>query len=449
MSPRRKEAGGGQDASGEAAAGGTGGRGAAKKGGTPRAPSARSQPRRPPEQFLELAEVLDYVGQVITRGMPGAVWVRAEVASVTDRRHLYLDLVQVGEGGEVAKCRATVWARERYALEAKFRRVTGGGPLTSGLKVLLFVTAEFHPQYGFSLNVLDLSPEYTLGDAALQLEAARAALIAEGVYSLNRALTLPGDYARVAVIAPQEAAGLGDFRRETDALEAAGLVECVYLSATFQGRGAASSLLAAVEGARMAHERTPLDALFVIRGGGAVADLAWLNDLNLARALATFPVPVVTGLGHARDDTLPDEVACVRTDTPSKAAALLVRTVVGGAAQAEADWQAVRRGALSVLAEADAATHWRQDQIRAAAERAVTRAAERSEALLRQILGLTPERTLARGYVRVRRLGQLPRDVTRAADLRAGERIELEFSDGTILAETLTGPAEPQESDQQ
>lgn len=117
---------------------------------------------RPPEQFLELSELLAYVGQVVARGLPGAVWVRAEIASVTDRRHLYLDLVQAAEDGEVAKCRATVWARERFSLEGKFRRATGG-TLTAGLKVLLFAEATFHEQYGFSLNVLDVAPEFTLG----------------------------------------------------------------------------------------------------------------------------------------------------------------------------------------------------------------------------------------------------------------------------------------------
>ena len=288
---------------------------------------------RPPEQFLELSELLAYVGQVVARGLPGAVWVRAEIASVTDRRHLYLDLVQAAEDGEVAKCRATVWARERFSLEGKFRRATGG-TLTAGLKVLLFAEATFHEQYGFSLNVLDVAPEFTLGDAALRLAEHRETLVREGVYGLNRLLAAPEDFGRFAVIAPREAAGLGDFRREIDPLEAAGVLRPVYLEATFQGRDAAPSLLRAAEEARALHEQEPLDALVVLRGGGAVTDLAWLNDLAFARALATFPAPVITGLGHARDDTLPDEVAFARMDTPSKAAALIVRTVAGAAAQA-------------------------------------------------------------------------------------------------------------------
>ncbi|SEJ58931.1 Exodeoxyribonuclease VII large subunit [Deinococcus reticulitermitis] len=405
--------------------------------GAPRKRRGRkeAEPTRPPEQFLELAELLDYVGQVIARGVPGGVWVRAEIASVTDRRHLYLDLVQLGEEGEVAKCRATVWARERFALESKFRRATGGGGLTAGLKVLLFGTAEFHPQYGFSFNILDLAPEYTVGDAALRLESMRAALLAEGVYGLNRALPEPADYARVAVIAPREAAGLGDFRREADPLAAAGLVEFHYFEATFQGREAAASLRRAVEEARALHAEAPLDALFVIRGGGAVTDLAWLNDLDFARALATFPVPVVTGLGHARDDTLPDEVACVRTDTPSKAAARLVGTVVGAAAQVQEAVRTVRTQAARVLVDAEAGTEWTFDRLRSAAGRTVERAASEVDGLMRQALGLTPQRTLARGYALVRSEAGVP--VTRAAAVAQGDTLSLQFADGELDVRAL------------
>lgn len=388
---------------------------------------------RPPEQFLDLVDVLGYVEQVIARGVPGAVWVRAEIASLTDRRHLYLDLVQLEGGAEVAKCRATVWARERFALEGKFRRATGGGGLTAGLKVLLFCTAEFHAQYGFSLNVLDVAPEFTVGDAALRLDALRETLVREGVYGLNRALPAPADFARVAVISPREAAGLGDFRREVDALEAAGVVEFVYLEATFQGAAASESLTAAIAEAQAAHEDGPLDALVVIRGGGAVTDLAWLNDLAVTRALATFPAPVITGLGHARDDTLPDEVAHTRTDTPSKAAALIVRTVAAAAARAGEDARRIRAHGREVLVSTGADTRRTQDRLRTAARRQADTARLNTDALMRQALGLTPERTLARGYALVRDEAGTP--VTRAAGVEPGARLRLEFADGSVSVE--------------
>lgn len=389
----------------------------------------KSTATRPPEHFLELSELLVYVGQVIARGVPGAVWVRAEVASVTDRRHLYLDLVQLGEDGELAKCRATVWARERFSLEGKFRKATGG-TITAGLKVLLFCTAQFHEQYGFSLNVLDIAPEFTLGDAALRLDTLRERLVREGVYGLNRLLPFPEDFARVAVISPREAAGLGDFRRETDPLEQAGVIQFTYLEATFQGREASSSLSEAIQGARELHERHPLDALVVIRGGGAVTDLAWLNDLEVARAIATFPAPVITGLGHARDDTILDEVAHTRTDTPSKAAHLIVRTVAQAAAQAQENARSIRTYAARTLVEADAQALWARDRILNAAQRLAEAAHHNVDALMKQALGLTPERTLKRGYALVR--GQAGEIITHAAQVQDNERLTLEFQDGTV-----------------
>ncbi|MFC6592001.1 exodeoxyribonuclease VII large subunit [Deinococcus lacus] len=401
---------------------------------TPRKPAAA----RPPEQFLELADVLDYVAQVLARGLPGAVWVRAEIASVTDRRHLYLELIQHESGAETAKCRATLWASERYALEARFRAVTGGG-LAAGMTVLIFATAEFHPQYGFSLHIVDLAPEYTVGEAAAQLEARRAELVAAGIYSQNRSLPPPSDYARIAVIAPKEAAGLGDFRRELDPLVAAGVLDMQLLPATFQG----ALLLPACRGRQ--RRRTPYTSRprwtpWWLSGGGSVTDLAWLNDTEFARALATFPVPVLTGLGHARDTTLPDEVACLRTDTPSKAAALIVRQIVQAAAQAEQDYQTVAAAARAEWVDAQAGLLWLWDRAQSAASRQVEEAQQQVTALMRQAVGLSPRHTLERGYVLARRVeGGAP--VIRAAELRPGETLDLEFQDGTLRVEVKGEPA--------
>ncbi len=347
---------------------------------------------RAPESFLELADLLGYVSQVVTRGIPGAVWVRAELSSVTDRRHLYLDVVQSEDGQEVAKARATLWARERYSLEGKFRKATGGG-LRAGMKVLLFVTAEFHPQYGFSLHILDIAPEFTVGDQAIKLENIRRVLDAEGLLERNRRLPAPDDYRRVAVIAPRQAAGLGDFQREADRLQVAGVVEFVYLPATFQGREAPSSLMAALSGALLVHAEEALDALVIIRGGGAQADLAWLNDLELARMVARFPVPVITGIGHARDDSILDELACIRTDTPSKAAALIVNTAAAAAGTALEAYRLIRGAAREVLGRAESTSTWLHARVLRAAQGRLSTEAERLDNTMRGILGLTPART--------------------------------------------------------
>ncbi|MGY2892615.1 exodeoxyribonuclease VII large subunit [Deinococcus sp. UYEF24] len=384
---------------------------------------------RAPESFLELSDLLGYVGQVVNRGIPGAVWVRCELSSVTDRRHLYLDVVQSEDGQEVAKARATLWARERYSLEGKFRKATGGG-LRSGMKVLLYVTAEFHPQYGFSLHILDLSPEFTVGDQAIKLDNIRRVLDQEGLLERNRSLPPPGDFSRVAVISPRQAAGLEDFVREADRLQAAGATEFVYLPATFQGREAPASLISALSAALLAHLEAPLDALVIIRGGGAQTDLAWLNDLELARMVARFPVPVMTGIGHARDDSILDEVACIRSDTPSKAAAYVVNTVAAAAGAALADYRQIRATGREALREAERASGWINDRVFRAARGRLNSEAERLDQTMRGVVGLTPQRTLSRGYALVRGAGG--QVVTRAAQIGAGDALSLEFVDGQV-----------------
>lgn len=384
---------------------------------------------RAPESFLELSDLLGYVGQVVNRGIPGAVWVRAELASVTDRRHLYLDVVQSEDGQEVAKARATLWARERYSLEGKFRRATGGG-LRSGMKVLLYVTAEFHPQYGFSLHILDLSPEFTVGDQAIKLDNIRRVLEQEGLLERNRSLPAPGDFSRVAVVSPRQAAGLEDFVREADRLQAAGATEFVYLPATFQGREAPASLISALSAALLAHLEAPLDALVIIRGGGAQTDLSWLNDLELARMVARFPVPVITGIGHARDDSILDEIACIRSDTPSKAAAYVVNTVAAAAGAALADYRQIRATGREALREAERASVWINGRVLRAAQGQVKSEAERLDQTMRGVVGLTPQRTLSRGYALVR--GASGQVVTRAAQIGAGDPLSLEFVDGQV-----------------
>lgn len=387
-------------------------------------------PSAVPQTTLNLRDLLFYVEQVLSRGIPGAVWVRAEIASLTDRRHLYLDLVQVGEDGrEVAKCRATLWARERFALEAKFRRATGG-VLMAGMSVLLFVTAEFHPQYGFSLHILDASPEFTLGDAALRLDELRKTLSREKLLDKNRSLPTPQDFTRLLVLSPVKAAGLGDFRGELDRLQGAGVLDVEYFEATFQGVAAEASLLSALARARDAHADEPADALVILRGGGASLDLAWLNSEALARAVAAFPAPVITGIGHARDDTILDELANVRTDTPSKAAAYIALSIMERAQETLGAYQTIRLLSRDVLLQAESSTERLNERLHRAARTTLDAAAASLDATMRQVLGLTPERTLARGYALVRNAaGEV---VTRAGQVSAGETLELSFGDSAV-----------------
>lgn len=380
------------------------------------------------QPFLQLAELLDYTRQVLERGVPGAVWVRADIAQATRKRHLYLELVQRGGGRDLAKCRATCWYEERMALERKFTEATGQ-TLGAGQAVMLFVTPEFHSLYGFSLNVLDIAPEYTRGEMETRLDAIRARLREDGLYDLARRHALPSDLHRVLVVAPARAAGLGDFKREARRLSGAGVCQFVYLHATFQGADTERSLLSALAQAQDAHQQQPADALIVLRGGGAATDLEQLNSEALAAALARFPAPVLTAIGHARDRTLPDEVATHAFDTPSKAAAWVLGTV---AAATERTQGHLRQIAMSA-AEAAELSRARADRglsrCIGAAGRATARERERLAGLMRTVVGLSPQQTLGRGYALASRGGT---PIVSAEAARKATEFTLTFADGPV-----------------
>ena len=194
---------------------------------------------------------------------------------------------------------------------------------------------------GLDLIIEDVDPSYTLGDLAAKLARIREKLQQTGLYARNKQLPAPVEFVRVAVISPETSAGLGDFRREADRLQTAILCEFHLFPATFQGVETSSSIQTAVLQALTAHKQKPFDALVVIRGGGSVTDLAWLNDMDLAKLLCQSPVPIFTGIGHERDNTILDEIAHTRFDTPSKVALHISTTIKDNALAAIQAWERI------------------------------------------------------------------------------------------------------------
>jgi exodeoxyribonuclease VII large subunit len=238
------------------------------------------------------------------------------------------------DGKLQARLPGFLWNGRAQAVLNKFEQATGAH-LASGLKVMLQLSAEFSATYGVRAVIEDIDPAYTLGDIAAKLKAIRDALIEAGVFDLNKVLPSPSEFCQVAVISPKEAAGLGDFRQDADRLEAAGICHFTYYTATFQGEDAPRSLLSAITDLRSDVDAgQDYDAVCVIRGGGSVTDLYWLNDHALADALCRLSIPVFTGIGHERDNTILDEVAHQRFDTPSKVIGYISGTVYANANQA-------------------------------------------------------------------------------------------------------------------
>lgn len=274
---------------------------------------------------LSLYELNALVRQSVRLCMPDAYWVQAELSDVRTNYsgHCYLEFVQKDPKSNalLAKARGIVWSNVFRELKPYFERETGQA-FVAGLKVLVKVTVDFHELYGYSLTVSDIDPTYTLGDMAKRKREILQRLEEEGVLTLNKELDLPELAQRIAVISSPTAAGYGDF---CDQLErnAFGFVFYTKLfPAVMQGEQVEASIIRALN--RINAEAGRWDVVVIIRGGGATSDLSGFDTYELATNCAQFPIPIITGIGHERDDTVIDMVAHTRVKTPTAAAEFLI-----------------------------------------------------------------------------------------------------------------------------
>ena len=326
-----------------------------------------------PTKGVSLSQLLAGVAQAVAQAYRVGEWVRVEVVKADVRRgHIYLELTERSPAGDLlAQARAMIWADTANQIVPAFERTTGV-VLGAGIKLLLRAKPTFSAQYGLSLTVDAIDPDYTLGDLEAKKREIRARLQREGLTELNRSLPPPWDYNAVLVIAPQGAAGLGDFQAEADRLQRWRLCRFVIVHSRFQGEGSAANVreallqgLANWQGLGLNQEQP--DAVVVIRGGGAVNDLAWLNDYELARTICELPVPVLTGIGHERDRTVLDEVAHASYDTPSKVIAGIEQIIVKRAHDARTNHDTVLRVAEQALLRIRRAVEQSHVEIRASA----------------------------------------------------------------------------------
>lgn len=272
---------------------------------------------------LTLQRLLSRVKEAVGAVRPE--WITAEIGSLADRGSLYLELGESDINGKsIAKAKGVVWRSRVDFIRSKFFSATGAH-LEPGLKVLLLVKPTFHEEYGLSLSIEDIDPSFTLGDFERRKRLIRDNVSRDGLSMGNKRLPLPEVVTRIAVLAPASSAGLGDFKTEADKLSA--VIDIAYFSATFQGLEASESVSLAIRDIYFKNKETPFDYLFIIRGGGAKGDLAWLDDERIIRAVCKVGIPIVSGIGHERDSALIDEYAAVSVHTPSKAAQYLTNKV--------------------------------------------------------------------------------------------------------------------------
>lgn len=276
-------------------------------------------------EAISLYELNSRIKQVLKRDFKESVWITAEITEIQFNHsgHCYLQLADKRESDEsiVATARGTIWAFTFRTLRPYFETTTGRA-LAKGLKVMLNVEVVFHELYGYSLNVRDIDPTYTVGDLERRRREILKRLEAEGVIDMNRELEFPLLPKTIAVISSPTAAGFGDFMNHLEKNPYGYRFQVKLFPAVMQGEKTTESVIAALE--RIYAYETLFDVVVIIRGGGSQTDLGCFDSYEMAANIAQFPLPVIAGIGHERDETIVDRVAHIRVKTPTAAAAYLI-----------------------------------------------------------------------------------------------------------------------------
>jgi len=405
-------------------------------------------------EALSLLELNALVRRSLEQCLPDEYWVQAELSDVRTNStgHCYLEFIQKDSRGNslLAKARGTIWANVYRLLKPYFEEATGQA-FVSGIKVLVQVSVSFHELYGYSLTVQDIDPTYTLGDMARRRREILKQLEEEGVLTLNKELEMAALPRRIAVISSPTAAGYGDFCHQLKNNPRGFFFYTELFPALMQGDRVEESVLAALDA--ILNRQNEFDAVVIIRGGGATSDLSGFDTYLLAAACAQFPLPIITGIGHERDDTVLDSVAHTRVKTPTAAAEYLINSMDLAADELEVLAGQLRDAVLSRLAEEHRRLTAYRNRIPAAVVRRVSdaklalltarkdisqavtasfsRQRHRLELLQQRLADASPEKMLARGYSITLKDGKAVKDV---ALLQTGDVVETRLSQGTFAS---------------
>lgn len=433
---------------------------------------------------LTLYELNSLVKETIELTFTQQFWVEAELADATERRgHLYLDLVQKDEHSATpiarasARCWASVWASVRPRFERTTRQ-----RLTAGMKVLLRVYPQFHQAYGFSWIVTDIDPTYTLGDMQRQRQEIIDRLKRDGVFDMQRELTLPMFCQRIAVISSATAAGFGDFCNHLQHNDYGFHFAVELFPAIMQGEQVEPTVISALDSINSRID--DFDCVVIIRGGGATVDMSGFNTLLLAENVANFPLPVITGIGHDRDESIIDMISFMQVKTPTAAAAFLIERLLNVSeritaatssitrcVQEKLEYERIRLTALSTripilfsltktrqLSIIDSLTQrmtaavqqdirQRQHQLQIAAQRlapatqrTMQQEQHRLQMLTQRTAALDPAAILRRGFSMTLCNGRF---VTDASQMKNGDIMETRLANGTVLSRVI--PADHKE----
>ena len=377
---------------------------------------------------LTLRQLNLMVQDAIEMQLPDEYWVEAEISECRERSgHCYMELIEKDEqtNTPVARASAKCWRQTWQMVSPYFERTTGQ-PLRAGLKVLFRVYAQFHEAYGFSWIVTDIDPTYTLGDMARKRQEIIRQLKEEGIFDLQRELHIPLFAKRIAVISAAGAAGYGDFCRQLEENDYGFRFETTLFPAIMQGEQVEVSVIHALNNI---YERTSeFDVICILRGGGATADLSGFDTLALAENVAQFPLPIITGIGHDRDESILDMVSNTRVKTPTAAAALLIdnlKQVLERLNMAQQRLNMVGH----LFSDARHRLELLENRFSVAWERQLTEQKHLINRLELMLQGFDPQLLLSRGYSISLLNGKAIRD---PQQLKIGDEIETRVEKGTF-----------------
>ena len=393
------------------------------------------------------------VREAIKETLPDEYWVEAELSECRENSgHCYMELIEKDEHSNtpVARASAKCWRQTWQMVKPYFERTTGQ-PLRAGMKVLVKVYAQFHEAYGFSWIISDIDPTYTLGDMARKRQEIIRQLKEEGIFDLQRELRIPTFAKRIAVISAQNAAGYGDFCRQLEDNDYSFRFEVTLFPAVMQGEQVEQSVINALNSI---YERIhDYDVVCILRGGGATADLSGFDTLALAENVAQFPLPIITGIGHDRDESILDMVANTKVKTPTAAAALLIDNLlrilerlddasqrISNAVNQRISSQKIKIASMTSLiptltlrmvGDQRHRIDTIGNRLPIAIERRLTTQKHLLESLSIKLQGFDPQLLLSRGYSITLKDGRAVRD---PKQLKPGDEIETRLEKGIITS---------------
>lgn len=403
------------------------------------------------EGQITLTELQGLIRDKIYEALPGAYWVIAEIAEmkVHTAGHCYLELTGTETpGGKVtARARATIWASKFRSLNTYFNASTGI-PLRAGITILFRATVEYHELYGLSLNITDIDPAYTAGDMALRREAIIRRLTAEGVLSMNSGLPLTPYPRNIAVVSSSKAAGYEDFINHLVNNPYGYAFRITLFEAVMQGETTMASVTEALDS--ISEMISEFDVVVIIRGGGSTIDLSWFDSYEIAYHVTQFPLPVLTGIGHEKDQSVTDMVAWKALKTPTAVAGFIVErtmecenniigmaeslvSAVEGAMEAAEERLSSIQNRITATArlmvrlkEEKLSNH--AGRLARASANVLNRAKEATDRMEDALRHLNPAGVLRRGFTLTSRNGTI---IQSASELKQGDTIKTYFAEGT------------------